>query len=72
MVNECLLEVSSVTILILIHEAEGSIFAPVTSFVEIWSIHSLNKLGSDFLTYELLPRFSFVGMVRFRRGHNAN
>ena len=71
MVNERLLDVSPVIILILIHEIEGSIFSPVTSFVEIWSIHSLNKLGSDFLTFELLPRFSFVGMVGFRRGHNV-
>ena len=64
MVNDCLLDVSSVTILI--HEVERSIFAPV----ETWSIYSLNKFGSDFLIFEL-PRFSFGGMVGFRRGHNA-
>ena len=65
MVNDCLLDVSPVTILI--HEVEGSIFAPV----EIWSIYSLNRFGSHFLIFELLPRFSFGGMVGFRRGHNA-
>ena len=65
MVNDCLLDVSPVTIMI--HEVEGSTFAPV----EIWYIYSLNKFGSDFLIFELLPRFSFRGMVGFRRGHNA-
>ena len=65
MVNDCLLDVSPVTILI--REVEGSIFAPV----EIWYIYSLNKFGSDFLIFELLPRFSFGGLVGFRRGHNA-
>ena len=62
MVNDCLLDVSPVTILV-----EGSIFA----HVEIWSIYSLNKFRSDFLIFELLPRFSDEGMVGFRRGHNA-
>ena len=51
MVNDCLLDVSSVTILI--HEVESSIFAPV----EIWSIYSLNKFGEWFPNFWIIKIF---------------